>query len=180
MNKSPLSNGIDRNVWVRLASALGCTDPDSPDTITRIADAVRLRRECVVRWYKLSTTDYPVHRKSSLCRVADIIGAEMPTKIDFKERRPTGYKRVVSEKTRQAWRDGQRRRHEANNLVKCDQNMPYFDTIYNPKWWGYGTVDFAKAKAAMAEGETIQKKRSVQLRILDMAQAAGLKVSFQD
>lgn len=144
MNQSVLSHGINREVWEAIAKELGY-NPDDPALILAVAQKTDLRPTSIKRWYKLAPTDFPVHRKSSLCAAADLIKVQVPAEILIKETRPRLNKKVKkarSEGQRRRWEKVRRERELQKEMARPGIPPEFYDfpnfspaNLNDPDWW---------------------------------------------
>jgi len=152
-----LTKGIDSKVWTALANKVGY-GPEDWGVVAAVAREVGLRGESVIRWQKLSKTSYPVHQKSSLCKVAKVLGVEVPKKVEVTNR-PWG-----SRRGKKAPATKTERLHERGILIDTKD----IKNVTSPRFWqGFDlTVETAamiqnRIEDAMLESIELRKKQVI-------------------
>lgn len=104
-----ITNGITGAVWNAMAVYAGCKDGNEWGATNRVAELMDVTQTTASNWHSRSETAYPVHRKSTLCKIAKVLGIHSQTPTMFtRTGNRKGYK--LSAETRRKMSLGQQRR----------------------------------------------------------------------
>lgn len=145
-----LSKGVTNEVWNELAKKSGHTDPEEQGVIASIATLMDVRKAAVSRWRDLKDSSYPVHRKSTLCKIAKVLGVEAPVTVEVEDKPPVF-------RMRKGFFSKENSKQTASHNPEVVKNMT------SPRFWQ--DFDLTVETAAMIQNKIEDAMlRSIQLR----------------